>query len=90
MGYYVQGPNHGKVRHIQDNMQGKVVSREEAALHIDAPDLAVVVVVNNGPFDAAAFAYSEDEFKEFTRPDDRRPKTFMLADRNSVETASGY
>jgi hypothetical protein len=38
----------------------------------------LVCVVDNGPFGAAAYAYNEAEFKEFTRESDYRSKTWLI------------
>lgn len=39
-----------------------------------------VVLINNGPFTAAGIAYSESEFKEFTRLDDPRPRQMFFVE----------
>jgi len=44
----------------------------------------LVCVVDNGFFGAAAYAYSEREFKDFTLPSDNRPKVWIIWDK--VET----
>lgn len=41
----------------------------------------MICVVNNGPFAAAAYLYSEQEYKVFTDPNDTRPKAFFIWDR---------
>jgi len=38
----------------------------------------LVCVVNNGPFDAAAYAYSEGEMEAFNDSGDYRPKTWLI------------
>ncbi|HOX57216.1 MAG TPA: hypothetical protein P5205_08730 [Candidatus Paceibacterota bacterium] len=44
-----------------------------------------VCVVDNGPFEAAAIAYSEREMAEFMcDPHDRRPRRWLRVDRNLV------
>lgn len=53
-------------------------------------DKAVIVVVNNGMFEAAGFAFDVDEFKAFTLPDDERPRSFLIMDRKKAEELSGY
>lgn len=51
---------------------------------------ALVVVVENGFFDAAAYAYDDSELLAFTQPGDYRPKRFLLMDKDIVELHSGY
>ena len=82
MGFYLQtDAKHGKAEFIRDNHAATIVTQEEAEAAIDNPDLAVVVVVSNGPFEAAGFAFDRKEFEAFTSPDDRRPKKFFTMDR---------
>ena len=50
---------------------------------------ALIVVVDNGLFEAAGFAYSRSEFNEFVRHDGRA-RTYLLVDRDVVERATGY
>jgi hypothetical protein len=37
-------------------------------------------------FDAAAWAFSENEYKELDDPDDPRPRTYLLMDRKVAES----
>lgn len=92
MGFYVQLPTaKGKAELICQMYPGsKLVTEAEAAEHNRLGE-GIVVVVDNGPFEAAAFAFSEQEFKEFTRPDDHRPKKFILMDSyDQAARAAGY
>ena len=41
----------------------------------------MVCVVDNGIFAAAAYAYSEGEFRVFSDEHDRRPKTWFIYDK---------
>ena len=49
------------------------------------PGKAVLCVVENGWMDAAAYAYSESELKEFKR-DDGRPKSWLTVSDSVVES----
>lgn len=93
MGYYIQCANaKGKAREIMDTLGGIEVSPEEAEM-ILREDIggAIICVVDNGVFEAAAYCYRLDEFRQFTRPDDDRPKTWLLVeDEAKVKQLTGY
>ena len=48
----------------------------------------LVCVVENGPFDAAAYVYNEKEMKEFQNPSDYRRKTWLIYEH--AKKLSGY
>ena len=91
MGYYIQTDGtHGKAAYIVRALGGELVSQEAASAAIDDPTKGVVVVVNNGPFEAAAFAYDRREFNAFTGTSDTRPKKFVIVDRSVAVEKSGF
>jgi hypothetical protein len=92
MGYYLQTGQslHGKAQIIADEHGGEIVDQATAEVAMSDPTKAVICVVNNGPFEAAAFAYDMAEFREFTRPDETRPQTFVVMDREIAKRESGY
>ena len=47
-----------------------------------------VCLVDNGPFTAAAVAYSERELEAFTQPTDFRPKQWFYVSREAVRAVS--
>jgi hypothetical protein len=47
-----------------------------------------VVLVNNGPFNAAGVAFSQRELEAFTQPGDFRPKQWFLVSREAARTVS--
>lgn len=89
MGYYIQGPALGKAKHLVDNHNAIVVGRVNKLSEVN-DDTAVVVVVNNGGvFDAAAYAFNQQELDVFNLPDGR-PKTTLLMDRSLAQKLSGF
>lgn len=50
---------------------------------------ALVCVVDNGIFEAAGVAYSSEEYGEFTRPEDPRPREYVLMDRDMAFRTAG-
>ena len=53
-------------------------------------DRAVICVVNNGPFEADAFAYDKDEMDAFNDPQDGRPKRWLVMDLNTAKKLTGF
>ncbi len=90
MGFYLQGPDPKADYLLATYPDFQEVTPIEAGLSVMDEDRAIVVVVANGPFDAAAFAFSENEFEEFTRADDPRPRRFLSGPRDLVEVLSRY
>lgn len=76
MGYYIEVPeNHGKAQQIVDIHGGTILERMPETF-ADIPEgQALICVVDNGPFEAAAFCYNEEEFAAFNTPDDVGPST---------------
>lgn len=90
MGYYVNHEtlgNTGKAQKLIDNFKAV----EAQAPHFSAipEDKALVCVVENGPFDAVALAFSEQEMKEFMCLDGRK-KTWLYMDKKLAHKLSGY
>jgi len=53
------------------------------------PTKAFICIVDNGPFEAAAFTYNQDELDEF-QYDDGRPKDWCVMDLARAKELSGY
>ena len=90
MGYYIEtGTAKNKVDFLVENHGGEIVFdyKVQECLKLG---LGVVCVVDNGPFEAAAFVYSQAEFDAFHDPADFRPKTWVVMDRETAEKLSGY
>ena len=82
MGYYINQnskgdslPSSGKVEALIADGATLV---ESELIGVWQPNL--VCVVNNGPFEAAGYAYSEEEMKAFSQANDPRPKTWLVYD----------
>lgn len=89
MGYYIEVPQHkGKAQQIID-LHGARWSPDVPSFKDIKEDEAIICVVDNGPFEAAAFVYNEDELAEFARPDGR-PKYWLIMDRAKAEELTGY
>jgi len=80
MGYYIEtGTNHCKASLICREHGGVIIPRP--INYSDVPKgKALICVVTNPYFEAAAFCNTEQEFKEFTLVSDTRPKTWLLID----------
>lgn len=97
MGFYINTPGMpalGKTDHLLYDYPETFseVSLMEASNAMDDPQLGVVIIVENieMKFEAAAFAFSKDEFKVFTDSSDLRPKRYLTGPREALEVMSGY
>ena len=90
MGYYIQVPkNLNKAQQLKDLYNATEIPCPKSLMEVPA-DKALVCVVSNGLFDAAAYAHSEGELQGLSRPSDMRPKYWLLMDKALVEQLSGF
>lgn len=78
MGSYINPPHITKEQFLEAH--GVVITQEDAAAFdfASGDEVLPVVLVNNGPFTAAAIAYSQRELDEFLRPDHRIKYWFLV------------
>lgn len=90
MGYYIQTDHiREKGMYLVRHHGGQIIAKPEKLS--DIPEgKALIVVVDNGPFEAAALAYNQDEFEAFIQPSDHRPKTFVVMDKELAYKLAGY
>ena len=81
MGYYINTPDSkGKAEYIVNVYGGELIPFAPKS-YADIPvGKALIVVVDNGLFEAAGWAYSESEFKVFTDPHETRYRDYVLID----------
>lgn len=92
MGWYVETPGFFNKAEKIKKMYGAVeLTRCDAEDKIDECKGAVICVVKNSSFEAAAFCYSPQEFRRFDYPGDPRPKTWLwVEDRELIAQISGF
>ena len=91
MGYYLEVPKHVDKAQQLIELHGAEVLLGKPINFSDIPeDKALVCVVQNTFFDAAALCYSEREMLDFSDPMDFRPKTWLLMDKEKAHKLSGY
>ncbi len=89
MGYYIEVPkNKGKAQQIVELYGGRIVFIPPTFEDI-SPDEAIICVVDNGPFEAAAFCYNQGELLEFTSYEGR-PKTWVIMSHEKACELTGY
>lgn len=92
MGYYIEtAMPKGKTEIICKELDGIEISQDEAEFFIKEDMGAIVCVVDNGPFEAAAYCYNLNEFRVFTDKSDDRPRRWVLIeDVNKVKTLTRF
>lgn len=89
MGYFIHGPDHGKGEYLVQNHGATRVHQNTAALSMGEKENAIICVVDNGPFEAAAYAYDRGEFERFSIEDGRK-KAWYIMSRASANALTGY
>lgn len=90
MGKYIQVPeDKDKAKQIVVEYGGEIIPPPRTAAHIPLGK-ALIVVVDNGRFEAAAFIYDEREFEEFNNPKDHRHHDYVLIDWDLACKLTGY
>jgi len=93
MGYYVQteGYTRDKAQRIAEAHDGVVLTVPPPGFSDVPAGKALICVVANGLFEAAAFCYSEREFIELTQDEhDWRRHTYVLIDWHKACELTGY
>ena len=91
MGYYIEtGTTHGKAKTIAEQFNGEILPHAPKKYSDIPADKAVIAVVDNGPFEAAGFCFSENEFEVFTDPLDPRPIKYVMIGREDAEKETGF
>lgn len=95
MGYYLKSTGsrlmglHGKAEDLIKDCGAVRIHRPDSFDRVD-PGAALICVMDNGLFEAAALVYNEREFEEFTRPDDHRPKVWLKMDKKTAHELAKY
>jgi hypothetical protein len=100
MGYYINPPQpyhlHNKATWLIEQCGGTEIQMNKGwedlvwKIKKELPELAVVFVLNNGPFEAAGYAYSDNELKRVISKIDFRPCRIVIMDKNLCQHISGY
>lgn len=91
MGYYIQTEqNHNKASQIVATHGAVIITASEAEGYINDLEKAVICVIENPMFDAAAFCYDRKEFQAFNEDNSGRRKTWLVMDRSKAKELSGY
>lgn len=87
MGCYVNPPGGSKENWLKENATKNFGGAVPSWNEIPAGEFAVCLV-DNGPFTAAAVAYSEQELNEFADPSDDRLKEWFTVKQANLQTVS--
>jgi len=93
MGYYIEtGKSHNKLEDIMVKYKGERIPKPTITNWITYRDLgqAIICIVNNTVFEAAAFAFSPEELTVFTQADDLRYKCWLIIPWKDAVQATGF
>lgn len=91
VGYYIQTSRpRNKAADIYTEHPSSELIPQPASFAEVPEGKGLICVVDNGPFEAAAFCFDEWEFEEFIRTDEDRTRTWILMPRELAEKLSGF
>ncbi len=91
MGYYIETDNYiGKADYFVRQESGIELMRRPNSISDVPADRGLVCIVDNGPFEAAAFVYNDNELKAFSTPTDRRFKRWVHIPLERAKSLSKY
>ncbi len=89
MGYYIEVPqSKGKAQQLVALHNAKIAACLTSLDEVP-DDQALICIVDNGPFEAAGYCYSQQELDDFSSFDGRF-KQWVLMDKALAEKLSGY
>jgi len=90
MGFYIETSSpRNKAAWLVHNLSGTLCNRIDA-IEALADGEGVIVVIHNPAFEAAAFAYSPEEFARLHQPGDLRPRGYVIVDFGEASRRSGH
>ena len=90
MGYYIEtNERFNNAAFLKAHHDAKEVTQQQF-LTLDPSTHGLVVVIDNGFFEAVAFCYNANERAAFTSFGDYRPKQFLVMDRKLAERLSNF
>jgi uncharacterized protein (DUF1330 family) len=91
MRYYIEtGSSRNKAEYLISNHGAQRISEGRANELIGDDKKAVICVIDNGSFEAAAYIYNENEFIDFSDSRDMRLRKWLVMDKALAERLSGY
>ena len=92
MGYYIDKgmPALGKAEALVAKYGAIVLRSAVEAAEWQKNGFGIVCVINNGPFEAAGYAFSSEELEEFSNRMDLRHKEYLAMDKALAEKLAGY
>ena len=89
MGFYIEVPkNKDKAQQIVELYGGQIVLSPPSFEDI-TPNDAIICVVDNGIYEAAGFAFDQEELLRFSIPDGRL-RMWVIMDRKKACELTGY
>ena len=89
MGYYIEVPQHRNKADQLVKIHGATIVTCPSSFEEIPQKKAIICVVDNIMFEAAAYCYSSQEFEYFREPDGR-PRQWLTMDKKLAEKLTGF